>query len=123
MFILELYDRIGNKLKIGDIVKVSNGQDFSFFAEVKYLEEEQIITPFHTFSFHSFEKVEKVPDNAKLLDEKRYKIWYIYPHEKDDKKVKKDAEKYLASWRNCEHLLEKRCFRIKKVTEEQLKLF
>jgi hypothetical protein len=123
MFLLELYDRIGNKLKIGDIVKVSNGQDFSFFAEVKYLEEEQVITPFHTFSFHSFEKVEKVPDNAKLLDEKRYKIWYVYPPEKDDEKAKKDAEKYLSSWRNCEHHLEKRCYRIKKVNEEQLKLF
>lgn len=46
MFILELYDRLGNKLNLGDIVKVSDGRgSFQFFAEVKYLEEEKCLTP------------------------------------------------------------------------------
>ena len=43
MFILEFQDRNGNKLAIGDIVKISNGKEFNFYAEVKYLENEKII--------------------------------------------------------------------------------
>ena len=53
MFKLELYDRKGNILSIGDIVKISDGKGFHFFSEVKFLEDEKCIAPFHTFSFHS----------------------------------------------------------------------
>ena len=112
MFKLELYDRIGNKLNLGDIVKVSNGREFSFYAEVKYLENEKVITPFHTFSFHSFEKVDKIPEHAKKSTEERYNIWYTHSPELDEKEAAEYANKYLIDWRQCEHLLEKRCFRV-----------
>ena len=112
MFKLELYDRIGNKLNIGDIVKISNGKEFTFYSEVKYLEKEKAIAPFHTFSFHSFEKVDSIPENAEKLDEERYNIWFINPPDSDEKNIPEYANKYLMSWRECEHLLEKRCFSI-----------
>lgn len=112
MFKLELYDRIGNKLNLGDIVKVSNGREFSFYAEVKYLENEKLITPFHTFGFHSFEKVDSVPEHAKKASEERYNIWYTHSPELDEKWASEYANKYLIDWRQCEYLLEKRCFRV-----------
>jgi hypothetical protein len=115
MFKLELYDRLGNKLNMGDIVKISDGKNFSFYAEVKYLENEKCITPFHTFSFHSFEKVDAVPEHAKKSTEERYNIWYTHSPEKDEKEAAEYAEKYLIDWRQCEHLLEKRCFRIELI--------
>lgn len=112
MFKLELYDRIGNKLGLGDLVKISEGKHFTFFAEIKYLEKEKCITPFHTFSFHSFEKVDSVPEHAVKSTEERYNIWYTHTPEQDEEKAAEEADKYLMSWRQCEHLLEKRCFRI-----------
>lgn len=122
MFILELYDRRGVKLELGDIVKVSDGRDFNFFAEVKYLESEQCITPFHTFSFHSFEKVDSVPENAIKSTEERYNIWYLENPEIDN--YKELAEGYLTDWRACEHLLEKKVFRIRLSTiGKQTELF
>ena len=120
MFQLELYDRKGQELKLGDIVKVSNGKYFSFYAEVKYLQNEGIITPFHTFSFHSFEKVDAVPDHATRSTEERYGIWYTHTPEKDTEDEAKAAEKYLMDWRQCEHLLGSRCFRI-SVADNQLR--
>jgi hypothetical protein len=122
MFTLELYDRNGVKLQLGDLVKVSNGKDFNFYAEVKYLESEQCITPFHTFSFHSFEKVDSVPENAIKSTEERYNIWYMCGDEADNNA--EDAKDYLKSWRECEHHLEKRAFRIKLSTiGKQTELF
>lgn len=115
MFKLTLYDRVGNELKIGDIVKVSNGQRLQFYAEVKYLEAEKVITPFHTFSFHSFEKIETLPENAIRLSEERYAIWYTHSPELDESQAVQHAEKYLIDWRHCEYLLEKRCFRIELI--------
>lgn len=123
MFVLELYDRIGNKLNLGDIVKVSNGKEFYFYAEVKYLEKENIITPFHTFTFHSFEKVDKVPEHAKKSTEERYNIWYTYSPELDEKEAADCAEKYLIDWRQCEHLLESRCYRIQVFKQESFKQY
>lgn len=108
MFILKLFDRKGNELKEGDYVKVSNGKEFTFFAEVKYIESEGIITPFHTFSFHSFEKVDKIPDEAKKSTEERYDIWYMYSDDAEQDDKAHDFEKYLMSWRECEHHLEKK---------------
>ena len=116
MFILKLQDRKCNELKEGDIVKISDGKSFTFFAEVKYLEREGVITPFHTFSFHSFEKVDKVPDNAIKSTEERYDIWYLYREEAEEDKEAEDFEKYLMSWLECEHHLEKRSWKIQKQT-------
>lgn len=113
MFKLELYDRLGNKLNMGDIVKISNGRNFSFYAEVKYLKKEKCITPFHTFSFHSFEKVDKVPDHAEKSTEERYNIWFTHNPEQDLNP--EYGEKYLIDWRQCEHLLQQRCFRIEPI--------
>jgi hypothetical protein len=114
MFKLKLQDRKGNELKEGDIVKISNGREFAFFAEVRYIEEHGIITPFHIFSFHSFEKVDKVPDDAIPCYDEGYgiSIWYIPNAEKDNEA--KEYEEYLLSWRQCEHLMEKRCWVIVK---------
>ena len=114
MFTLKLFDRKGNELKEGDFVKISNGKEFTFFAEVKYIESEGIITPFHTFSFHSFEKVDKIPDEAKKSTEERYDIWYMYSDDAEQDEKAPDFEKYLMSWRECEHHLEKRSWAIVK---------
>jgi len=121
MFKLKLYDRIGNELQPGNIVKVSDGKNITFYAEVKYLEKEQVITPFHTFSFHSFEKVDKVPEDAIKCTEERYNIWFTHSGEVDPSDAVEAANKYLIDWRQCEHLLETRCFRIQ--LEKQIKLF
>jgi hypothetical protein len=114
MFTLKLFDRKGNELQEGDIVKISNGREFTFYAEVKYIEDEGIITPFHTFSFLSFEKVDKVPEKAVKCTEQRYDVWYLNSDdaEKDDRA--NEYEEYLLSWRQCEHHLEKRCWAINK---------
>jgi len=118
MFKLTLHDRNGVELKEGDIVKISNGRDFSFFAEVKWLEKEQVLTPFHTFSFHSFEKVDKVPDNARKGNEERYGIWFMYEDEGREHDEKQEYfDKYLADWRQCEHLLDNKCYRITKYNQ------
>jgi hypothetical protein len=113
MFKLKLQDRKGNELKEGDIVKISNGREFAFFAEVRYIEEHGIITPFHTFSFHSFEKVDSVPEGAIRSTEERYGIWYL-PEGKEQDNEAESYEEYLLSWRQCEHLMEKRCWVIVK---------
>ena len=110
MFKLKLYDRNGVELKLGDIVKVISGRNFQFFAEVKYLPDEQVITPFGTFSFHSFEKVDTLPDNAVKSTEERYNIWYSEDPEKDDQA--EDFKSYLLDWRECETNIEKRLWRI-----------
>lgn len=115
MFTLKLFDRLGNELKEGDFVKISNGKEFTFFAEVKYIESQGIITPFHTFSFHSFEKVDKIPAEAKKSSEDRYDIWYIYSDKAEQDNKAPDFEKYLMSWRECEINIEKRCWAISKI--------
>lgn len=114
MFILKLQDSNGNLLNIGDIVRVENGRNDKsvFFAEVKYLEKEQAITPFHTFSFHKFFKVDSVPEGATKSTEERYGIWYF----KDENKPYDPTSQYLADWRQCEHLLENKCYSIQPVS-------
>jgi hypothetical protein len=111
MFKLKLYDRKGKALSLGDIVKISDGKKFTFFCEIKYLPEEQVITPFHTFSFHSFEKVEAVPEDATKSTEERYNIWYVSEDAEEDNQSD-DFNKYLMGWRECEHMLQNRCWRI-----------
>lgn len=110
MFKLKLFDRKGFELQLGDIVKVSDGRRIQFYSEVKYLSESQSIAPFHTFSFHSFEKIGKLPDNAILsLMETRYKIWYLVDPEADEAP---DFDGYLMRWKECERLLENNVFNI-----------
>jgi len=113
MFTLTLTDRNGTPLNEGDIVKISNSGKFTFFSEVKYLEKEKVITPFHTFTFHSFEKVDKVPDSAIKSSEERYDIWFLGNEASPDHKAA-DYEGYLMEWRKCERNLEKRCWRIER---------
>jgi hypothetical protein len=102
---MQLTDRKGTPLNEGDIVAVSDGYRFNFYAEVKYLEKEKALAPFHTFSFHSFEKVDKVPDNAIQSNEERYKIWYVQRELALEDVEKDHFSKYLMDWRQCEHLL------------------
>jgi hypothetical protein len=115
MFILKLYDSNGNELKQGDIVRVEHGRRElnTFFAEVKYLEQEQAIAPFHTFSFHKFYKVDALPEGVVKSTEERYNIWYFTRKEGDTEEFD-PVSQYLMDWRQCEHLLEKRCYRIEK---------
>lgn len=114
MFRLTIHDRIGNELKLGDIVKISNGRHFTFYAEMKYIPEEEVIAPFHTFTFHSFERVDTVPDHAvQSAVETRYRIWVASFPEIDPEEIRAEADRYLIEWRSCEHLLEKKIFRIK----------
>lgn len=110
MFELKLYDRKGTELQMGDIVKISDGRNFQFFAQLTYLEKESCIAPFHTFSFHSFEKVDKVPDEAVKSTEERYNIWYLI--DKEDDYEAAAYEQYLTDWRCCEHLIDKGYFRV-----------
>jgi len=121
-FELTLLDRKGIELKEGDIVKVSDGRHFSFYSEVKHLKDENVIAPFHTFAFHSFEKIEKLPEGLNEgTGEERYRLWYHTDPEEDTEAEK--FKNYLMEWRKCEHLLE-RCCKIKKVQEnQQQKLF
>ena len=114
MFILKLYDRLGNELQLGDIVRISNGKAWNFYAEVTYLPD-GAIAPFHTFCFHSFEKVDKLPDGAVKSSETHYNIWYKPSDElngDDDDLTAEKYENYLSSWRSVEHWIEKECFRI-----------
>ena len=111
MFILELFDRKGEKLQLGDIVKISNGKSFDFYAEVTYLKDEQIIAPFHTFSFHSVVKVDQVPESAVKSFETRYNVWYLPSRDQFDTDPQA-GEKYLQSWRACEYKMNQKMFRI-----------
>lgn len=112
MFKLSLYDRNGTELKQGDIVAVSDSKAFKFYAEVKWLEKEECIAPFYTFSFHSFEKVDKIPGHAVKSSEERYNIWFTHSPKVDKKEAVEKAERYLLDWRQCERLIESRCFKI-----------
>lgn len=112
MFTLKIHDRNGIELKEGDIVKVHNNREFVFFSEVKWLEQEQAIAPFHTFAFHSFEKVDSVPESAIKSNEERYNVWYL-EQEKEDPKLD-FFEKYRIGWLECEHELDNRSYRITK---------
>ena len=119
MFILTIHDREGNQLNEGDIVKISDGKNFNFYCQVTYLEKEQVLAPFHTFSFHSMQKIDEVPKTARKSTENRYNIWYEDNAEKDNCE---SFDKYLMSWKECESQLEKRAYRIQRMSIQQ-KLF
>lgn len=103
MFILELYDRKGQKLALGDIVKVSNSRAFNFYVRLTYLPGEGIIAPFHTFSYSSVEKVDQLPCDAIKANDERYDVWHIPGEEDPEGEHFRD---YLLSWRQCEHHLQ-----------------
>jgi uncharacterized protein YrzB (UPF0473 family) len=123
--ILTIHDRKGNELKFGDIVKIdchSMGNYYTFYSEVKYLQESQSIAPFHTFAFHSVEKVDCIPDGAIASTEERYKVWYECREIGEDEETppKESFDRYLMEWRECEHLLEQKIFRV-HVSDEVIK--
>jgi len=116
MFRLKLFDRKGIELNLGDIVKILNGTPFTFYAEVTYVQQEKLIAPFHTFSFHSFEKVDALPDNAiKATGEERYNVWFTESAELDSKQNLVAVQDYLIQWRECEHLIEQGIYRIEPI--------
>jgi hypothetical protein len=110
-FELTIHDRNGVQLNEGDIVKISDGKNITFYSEVKYLEEERVITPLHTFSFMSIQKVDEVPSEATKSTETRYNIWYLPIEKADDNSF----NEYLRSWRECEYRLESRAYQITKI--------
>jgi hypothetical protein len=114
--ILTIHDKNGTELKFGDIVKIevnTSGSHYTFYSEVKYLPESKSIAPFHTFAFHGFEKVDKLPDNVDQLEEPRYRCWMHKHDESEDDAPQKEAySKYLMEWRECEHLLAEKIFQI-----------
>ena len=115
MFILKLQDRNGAELKEGDLVRIEDGYgQITFFCEVKYLEEEKAIAPFHTFAFHSIEKTDSLPPEAEPMNmEGRYKAWYLRSNDDDNEENNfKAHDKYLTSWRECEYQLNNRAFHI-----------
>lgn len=111
MFILRLYDRNGIELKLGDIVRISDGRRFQFYSEIKYLDH-GVITPFSTFSYHSIEKVSEVPEGATLSTETRYRIWWINNSDEEDEEYADKFKAYLQSWRECETWIDNKCYRI-----------
>lgn len=122
MFEITFHDRNGTELKEGDIVALSDGRSINFYCEVKWIEAEQIMAPWHTFSFHSVEKIDKLPDGVTLSDETRYKCWF---HNSPlDDSDSKPFNNYLMEWRTCEREIDKRVFRIKRIDQSaQQKLF
>jgi hypothetical protein len=103
---LKLQDSNGIEINFGDLVKIISGASNVFYSEVKYLEKEKAIAPFHTFSFLKILKVEEIPSTALKCNEELYNIWYEPTPEKDIEY----GNEYLCDWRKCEHLLENRIF-------------
>lgn len=108
MFRLRLLDRNGIELKLGDTVRISDGRYWTFYSEIKYLGNGEI-TPFSTFSYHSIEKVDKLPEGLVESTETRYKIW-IDPNYNHEDRGSNNFETYLADWRFVEEWLRKRYF-------------
>ena len=112
---LTFHDRNGVQINEGDIVKISDGRRYTFFCRVTFLEDEKVMAPLNTFSFHSIEKVDLLPANAIRSNETRYDVWYL---EEPENEIGDNLEKfnsYLMSWRDCEDRLETRCYRINRI--------
>lgn len=114
-YTLHLFDRDGRELNEGDFVKISDGSRIQFYAEVKYLDKENSIAPFHTFSFHSMIKVDKLPEGLVKADEERYEVWHNAEPDDDETVNSASVKQYLMDWRACEHSLHERMFRISKL--------
>lgn len=107
MFIVKLKDRNGRPLKLGDIVKLSDGRRITFFVRVTWLPDIKKLAPFHTFSFHSIEyvgdNVESLPDDVVQCTEPRFDCWFC-PGERPDNNAA-EHERYLMEWRLAENVL------------------
>lgn len=116
MFIVKLKDRNGRPLRLGDIVKISDGKRITFFVRVTWLPEIKKLVPFHTFSFHSIEyvgdNVEVLPDGIVQCVEPRFDCWFM-PGTNLDASAKAH-EQYLMEWRKCENVLES-CYDIELI--------
>lgn len=110
MFRLRFYDCDGIEVTEGDIVQIFAKNEIIFYSEVKYLEDEQVIVPFHNFAWYRFKKVDSIPLFAIKSDETRFQLWY----NPDADHNYKASQELLWSWKDCEVLLEKRCWRITK---------
>jgi hypothetical protein len=110
MFKLRFFDCDQVEVMEGDIVKIYAGNATIFYSEVKYLEDEKVIVPFHNFAWYRFKKVDTIPLFAIKSDESRFDLWY----EPDAKHNYKVPQELIWSWKDCEVLLEKRCWQITK---------
>ena len=115
MFKLILMDREGKKLKIGDLVKVSDGRGFSFYAKIQYDKKSKTIAPFHTFSFHSFLKVDKLPKNAIERTDRNFTYWFVHNPESDLDVHQTTTRNYVLSWLECERALKESCYCIELI--------
>lgn len=116
MIVLKLKDSLGNNLEFGDFVKITNNGRNVFYSEVKYIENEKLIAPFHHFSFLKFEKVDSIPDDAIKANEERFDMWYMA----NDAESEKSCSDYLLSWRECERLIDKGCYEIEVFNKKEL---
>lgn len=121
MFILKILDCKGTELKEGDFVKVQRRTSWThvtFYTQVKYNKEQKAINPFHTFTWHRIEKIDKLPKN---VHESKLQEWFPiwYTEENEDSLKTKEYEKYFSSWKDCEVLLENRCYCIEKQEESK----
>lgn len=134
MFRLTLHDNMGVELVEGDIVKVINrGHDNTiFFSEVRWIEKngckEGILVPFHTFSFHSFQKIEGGLEALLSIYKDRLiecivegvEYWYVSKldseklNDDENEEDEDEVSKYLMDWRQCEYLISEGCYRITK---------
>jgi hypothetical protein len=107
MFTLKIYDRKGTELKQGDLVKISDGRRITFYSEFRYIEETGTFHPFHTFSWHSVEKVDCLPEGL-LPSKVKAPVPYWYFPDLDEDKEGKNFDDYYQGWKECERLLD--CF-------------
>jgi hypothetical protein len=117
MFILTVHDRNGVELKEGDLVKISNGREFAFYSGVKWLEKEKALAPFDTFTFHSFEKVDSIPENAEKSTNESYNIWFALSDNTEYDGKADEFENYLMSWRRIDVAVKNRSYQIKKIED------
>ncbi len=116
MFKLHLFDTKGERLSIGDIVKVKGNTGSAFYTHVKFSEKDQSITPFSTFCFHAIEKVSEIPEGAVLMKTSDGNHWYS----NDNSEYSEEGHsEYLESWFTCSQMISKGCFRIEIDSQPQ----
>jgi hypothetical protein len=67
----------------------------------------------------SMEKVESLPEGVQKSSEERYDVWF-HPGVNGEPDVSgEEFNRFLIQWREVEHNVEKRMWRIKKQSDEQ----